>query len=139
MSILIVDDEKEILENLRRHFELEGIKVHIAGNGDEAIRIQREKLCPVVLTDIRMPGMSGSDLVLEIKKIHPTCIVFAMTGYGTLMGMVECLGNGAADYFFKPFEHTSEIVSQVKEALLRNQRWMKELKSLQIDKNQQNQ
>jgi len=128
MEILIVDDEEHILETLKSHLELDGIKVKTATSAEEAISLHWANLFPVILTDIRMSNMSGLDLIREVKVVHPTCIVFVMTGYASLMNMTECLEAGAADYYIKPFENLEMVIKSVKDAIARYERWMKDLR-----------
>ena len=127
MKLLIVDDEEEILKMLKRHLDLEGIEVHGFTSAQEALEDHRKHLYPVVLSDIRMPGMTGVELVREVKKIHPTCIVFIMTGYANLDSLVECLELGVLDYFHKPLEDLTFLTDSLKEAFQRQERWKRNL------------
>ncbi len=127
MDLMIVDDEEEILKMLERHFASEGIEVHKCVSAQDALEDHRSHLHPVVLTDIRMPGMSGMELIRELKKIHPTTIPFIMTGFANLDSLVECLEIGAVDYFHKPLDDLSFVTASLKEAFLRHERWKRDL------------
>lgn len=130
MSVLIVDDESEILKTLEGHFAIEGIEVTTTTSAKEALELQKKNLFPVVLSDIRMPGMDGVELTKKIKAIHATSIIFIMTGYASFGNLVQCLELGAVDYFKKPFEEIEFVISSVKQALERHARWRKDLKEI---------
>ncbi|MBU2552347.1 MAG: response regulator [Proteobacteria bacterium] len=123
MRLLIVDDEEEILHMLRRNFEMEGYEVTTTPSPREALELTREVLFNLVLTDIKMPGMSGVDLLVEIKRINPLANVIIMTGYSSMTHVVDCLGQGAIDYFVKPFNDLDLIIRAVDQARERIQRW----------------
>ncbi len=81
ISLLIVDDEPDIIDLFTDMCELEGIKVYSAVSGDEAIKVFTENPCDYILTDIVMPGgRDGLEVILEIKDVNPDVVVFAMTG-----------------------------------------------------------
>jgi DNA-binding NtrC family response regulator len=126
-EVLIVDDETEILETLKNHMAIEGISVDIATNVEDALKQHKDNPYRVVITDIRMPGMDGIDLIRALKKTHPTCIIYVMTGYASLLNLIECLECGATDYFIKPFQSSDIIVNAAKEGLTKQKRWMSEL------------
>lgn len=133
-QVLLVDDEAEILNLLKNRLLLDGISVETALSAEEAIEKNKDNLFPVVLTDIRMPGKSGVELIREIRKNQPTAIVYIMTGYASLSSMVECIGAGAVDYFMKPFDQVDEVAHTIKEAVQRHERWMSDLKGLKKGK-----
>lgn len=126
-SVLIVDDEVEILETLKRQFTLEGLPCEICSDPIKALKMHEEKLYPVILSDIRMKGLNGVELTRKAKNLNPTCQIFIMTGYASLMNMAECLGMGAYDYFKKPFHDLDLITTNVKIALERQHRWVTDL------------
>lgn len=127
-SILLVDDEPEILSMLTLYFELKkGITCDQSESAIEGLKKHETQLYPVILTDIRMPKMDGITFIREVKKVSPTCIVYVMTGYASLSGLVECLELGAADYFTKPFNNIDNIVNDLSSAVERHQRWKKDL------------
>lgn len=127
MKLLIVDDEKDILDVLQRNFQLVNIPCDVASSAENAISMHKNKLYNIVLTDIKMPGMNGTELVSELKRIQPATIVYMMTGFASLTSMVDCLGRGATDYFLKPFESLDELTLEIQLAQKRYQRWMKDL------------
>ena len=116
-SILVVDDEVGPRESLR--MILKPIyEVHTASNGQEALQfISREKIDLVTL-DLKMPGISGIDVLKEIKKLHSDIEVVIITGYGTLTNAVEAIRYGAVDFISKPF-NVAEIISIVSKTVER--------------------
>lgn len=127
MSVLIIDDEEKILELLKRRFEMDGIAVTTTTDPEEGLALHRQNLYPVILTDIRMPKMDGHEVIINAKKIHPTSILYVMTAYGSLSGLVQCIEEGASDYFTKPFADLDFVTSNVKDALARQSRWRVDL------------
>ena len=121
--IFIIDDEEEILESLRRRFELEGISVETSRNPRDALEQMKKNLYNVVITDIKMPEMDGIELLDSLKNINPLCNIIMMTGYSNMTFVVECLSSGAADYFTKPFEELDSLVKAVQQAVNRVERW----------------
>ena len=123
MKLLIVDDEEEILLMLRRNLELEGYETTVTTSPQEAVDLMKEGLFNLVLTDIKMPDMSGIELLREIKRINPLANVIMMTGYSSMSHVVECLGSGAVDYFVKPFTDLGIIIEALDQARNRISRW----------------
>src|SRR3990172_630655 len=101
-KILVVDDEPSILRLLEEALTQWGYRVKPAGSGDEALAAIRGDLFDAVLTDVRMPEMSGLDLLREIKRHDESIEVVMMTGYPTIVSAVEALKEGAYDYLSKP-------------------------------------
>jgi len=103
-KILVVDDEASIRETTQRFLVLAGYSVTTMAGGAEAIEACRQNPFALVLTDLKMPGMSGEELLHHIKEITPTTDVVIMTGYPTLESAILTLKAGAYDYLLKPFE-----------------------------------
>ena len=102
MKLLIVDDEIEICDFLKSFFEERDFDVVTALNGQAALE-QVEKFKPsVVLLDIKMPGISGIQVLEEIKKKHPRIKVIMVTAIETRDKIEECLRLGADNYITKP-------------------------------------
>ncbi len=116
-SILVVDDEIGPRESLR--MILKPIyEVHTATNGQEALEfINREKIDLVTL-DLKMPGISGIDVLREIKKLQDDIEVVIITGYGTLTNAIEAIRYGAVDFISKPF-NVAEIIAIVSKSVER--------------------
>jgi two-component system response regulator PilR (NtrC family) len=100
--VLVVDDEKSILMLLEEALTQWGYQVTAAGTGADALAALRTEVFDAALTDVRMPDMSGLDLLREIKKRDESIEVVIMTGYPTISSAVEALKEGAYDYLSKP-------------------------------------
>jgi DNA-binding NtrC family response regulator len=101
-KILVVDDEPSILKLLKEALTQWGYQVVCVGTGAEALEAVRTELFDAAITDIRMPEMSGLDLLREIKRHDESIEVVVMTGYPTIASAVEALKEGAYDYLSKP-------------------------------------
>jgi DNA-binding NtrC family response regulator len=101
-KILVVDDEPSILKLLKEALTQWGYQVGCVGTGAEALEAIRTELFDAAITDIRMPEMSGLDLLREIKRHDDSIEVVIMTGYPTIASAVEALKEGAYDYLSKP-------------------------------------
>src|SRR6266852_8967926 len=101
-KILVVDDEPSILKLLKEALTQWGYQVECVGTGAEALEAIRTGLYDAAITNIRMPEMSGLDLLREIKRQDESIEVIVMTGYPTITSAVEALKGGAYDYLSKP-------------------------------------
>lgn len=102
-KILIVDDEKIIRDGCNRILSKENIEVHLAENGEMGLEKIRDKAFDCLLLDLMMPGLSGMQVLDEIRKAHPELIVIVITGYATVENAVEAMKRGAYDFIAKPF------------------------------------
>ncbi|MFC1974931.1 response regulator [Chloroflexota bacterium] len=101
--ILIVDDEVDVLDLCRRILEAKGYQVKTAHNGYEAIDLARQESFDLLLTDIKMPGMTGLEIAQALKKSDPNVICVTMTGYSTMDMVLEALKLGIDEFILKPF------------------------------------
>jgi DNA-binding response OmpR family regulator len=101
-NILVVDDEGANRYSVKKTLQKVGYTVREAGSGEEALSIMAEQAFDVVLTDIRMPGLDGVELLRRIKDESPDIIVILMTAFASLGTAVEALRLGAHDYLIKP-------------------------------------
>ena len=115
-KILIVDDEKSILDLLSMVFKKEGYVIYTALSSQKALEILDEHDIDLVITDIRMPGMSGLDLLFHIKENYPDIPIIMITAYGSTREAVRALKAGALDYITKPFD-IDELKIVVRNAL----------------------
>lgn len=106
-SILVVDDEPEMRVAVAHALTHSGYSVATAANGDEALERVRSQAFRMVITDVKMPRMSGMEFLLEVRKIAPQVPVIMMTAYGTIGNAVEAMKRGACDYLIKPFSTES--------------------------------
>lgn len=133
-SILVVDDEKEIRNNLSRHFKYLGYSVEAAENGVEALNLLVEKRFDIIITDIIMPKMNGVDLLKEVRDRYPTIQTIVITGYITVENLMAALKYGADTCIFKPILDMKELERAVINAKKTIDHWRKkviELKGLE--------
>jgi two-component system response regulator AtoC len=116
LNILIVDDEPNIRRALQALFAPEGHTVFTAENGQRALEHAKSQPIDVLICDLIMPGMSGVEVLQQIKHLHPQCVAIILTAYGTIRSAVEATRCGAFDYLQKPFD-IDEIKLTVKRAL----------------------
>jgi DNA-binding NtrC family response regulator len=102
--ILVVDDERHQRDILKVILDSEGYDATTAGNGRQALRALREQPFDVVLTDLKMPDMSGIELLSELLQSQPGLCVILMTAHGTIDSAVDAMRKGAFDYLTKPLE-----------------------------------
>jgi len=114
-TVLIVDDEENIRVMLKAMLTKQGYDILVAENASEALQIVQRDLPDFILTDVRMPGLSGIDLVkiLTEKQLPSTIIV--MSAFGNVDQAIEAMRAGAYDYIMKPFK-TDEIILSLKKA-----------------------
>ncbi len=103
-SILVVDDEPHVVDILAKHLRIEGYAASTAENAREALEKIRQEEYSLLLSDIRMPGMSGLELLKEARAIAPDMAVVMVTAVLDREAAVEALKSGAYDYLVKPFD-----------------------------------
>ena len=104
MRILIVDDNEVFRLPLQRALEAAGFEVIAVPSAEDALDVLDGSTVDVLLTDQRLPGMDGVQLITRVKATHPAMGIIAMTAYGTIESAVEARRRGADDYLVKPFE-----------------------------------
>jgi DNA-binding NtrC family response regulator len=121
-KILIVDDEKNIRDGLAELFKMEGYEIETAADGDAAYsRLQKGDI-DLVLTDLRMPGITGEELLQRIKLETPGVPVIILTGHGTVKEAVQAMKDGAWDFLTKPIQDYDRLTLIVRRAL-DNRQW----------------
>jgi DNA-binding response OmpR family regulator len=113
MGVLVVDDDPKILKLAKCFLEREGMEVHCAANGDEAIRLVREKCVDMMITDHHMPGMQGIELAGKIRELYPDMPIFMITGDSSSETHSLATGAGILRVFPKPF-HFCEILNTIR-------------------------
>jgi len=116
--ILVVDDEPSMLEFLEIMLKKEGYDITCATGGGEAIELCRGNPYDMVITDIKMPKVTGLDVLHQVKEISPETIIILITAYATMETAVQAMKDGAYDYISKPFR-VDEIKKIIKNALER--------------------
>jgi two-component system, NtrC family, response regulator PilR len=115
-SILLVDDEPNIMEILEIVLRDEGMAVCKASSAQKALELLRKNDFDVVISDIRMPDMSGVDLLKEAKQIAPNAVFILITAYASTDTAIDALQHGAYDYLTKPFK-MEELLNIVRHSL----------------------
>src|ERR1051326_165058 len=114
-KILVVDDEPSVLLTVVAILQQEGYDVDAAANGQTAIEWIRSRQYDLVMTDLKMPGVDGLQVLEEVRKTAPNTVTLMMTGYGSVDTALEALQHGAYEYLLKPTE-----VPDLKAALRRS-------------------
>ncbi|QSQ24173.1 response regulator [Pyxidicoccus parkwayensis] len=125
-KLLVVDDEPQVAHALRRLFRREGFEVQVAFSGREALDRLKEFSPDAILTDFRMPGMTGSELLQRVKHSHPLALRLIISGYADFKSVVASVNDGEICRFIsKPWDD-EELVTYLK-ALLRQRETMAQL------------
>ncbi len=114
--VLLVEDDQTLLVALSNALTALGHEVTTAANGKEALEIFKQTPPDATITDIRMPEMSGLELLRNIRKVDPAATFLVITAYPTLEGMVEAIDIGVVDYLTKPFR-VAELEAGLNRAL----------------------
>ena len=115
-KILVVDDEKIVRESLFHWFQEEGYQIETAEDGETALRIFDKNKFDLLLVDMKMPGMSGLELLAKVKEIDKDTIVILITAFASVPTAIKALKDGAYDYVTKPVD-PDELEHLVKKAL----------------------
>lgn len=114
--VLIVDDEAVQRESLGGYLVKQGYDVVLAADGETALKILRETIVDVMITDFRMPGLDGLELLARAREFNPLLEVLIVTAYGSIADAVEAMRQGAAGYLTKPID-LDELEVQVQRAV----------------------
>jgi len=134
-KILVIDDERVVGESLRKTFKDEGYEIETAYSGQEGLRKARRETFDLMIVDLKMPDISGLDVIKRLKEEQPDTMLIMITGYSTVDSATEALKTGAFDYIPKPFtpDEISEVVQkalEAKERLAKEKREQEALRSL---------
>ena len=119
IRILVVDDETSQRELVSGYLKKQGFEVFSAANGEAALELFRQAPMELILTDQRMPGLSGLELLNAARAINPETQVIVMTAYGNVESAVEAMKAGAADYLTKPL-HLEELRQKIQRIVERH-------------------
>jgi len=115
-KILVVDDEQGLCAGIQEALQREGYLVEGSTDPATALKMARERLYNLVISDIKMPGLSGLDLLTQVRAQHRDTLFILMTAYGTVESAVEAMKQGAYDYLPKPLD-TKRLRAVVQKAL----------------------
>ncbi|MEK6706990.1 MAG: sigma-54 dependent transcriptional regulator [Bdellovibrionota bacterium] len=104
LKVLIIDDDEVTRKLLKEILDKEGYVICLASSGEEAIRLIKREVFPIILSDIRMLELDGMAVLRAVKKSGARSAVILMTGFGSMEGAVEAIRDGAFDYVSKPFK-----------------------------------
>ena len=104
IQILVVDDEQNIRDGSERVLKRVGYEVLKASTGSEALDLMAEQHIPIILLDLKMPGMDGMDVLKRIRQLDESILVIVITGFATVETAIEAMKLGAYDFIPKPFE-----------------------------------
>ena len=117
-TILLIEDNERMAEVLARHMEMEGHAVVLVADGEKGIEEFRRQKVDLVLTDLKLPGKSGLEVLQAVKDENPMVPVVVMTAYGTIESAVKAVKEGAFDFLQKPVDpdHLLIIIGKALEA-----------------------
>lgn len=133
MRILLIEDEKITRKTLTDFISKEGYEIESSGDGLEALAIFEKGKFDVVVTDLRLPGMNGLEILKNIKEQKPQCTVIIITAFATVETAIDALKLGAYDYLTKPFNPDRLIsmlnhIQQLNNVITENEKLKKKLK-----------
>ncbi len=103
-NILLIEDDRSTASALQNVLQAEGYAVTVARRGDEGLHQARQVGCDLVITDLKLPGLSGMDLIAQLHAAKPKLPIIMMTAHGTTETAIEAMKLGACEYLVKPFE-----------------------------------
>ncbi|MCP4593431.1 MAG: sigma-54-dependent Fis family transcriptional regulator [bacterium] len=115
-TVLLADDEDTLRTNLAQVLDEEGFDVIACPDGTEALRALRANSIDAVITDLRMPGVCGMDLIGHAQKLAPDAIIIVITAFGEVQTAVEAMKKGARDYICKPL-YFEELIYKLKQLI----------------------
>jgi len=115
-DVVVIDDEESICEGCRQTLETEGFRAAIARDGTEGLKLVEQSHPKVVLVDLKMPGISGMEVLAKISEFDPSIVTIVITGYGSIDSAVETMKIGASDFLTKPFA-PEKLIESVKQGI----------------------
>ncbi|MGQ9524105.1 MAG: response regulator, partial [Armatimonadota bacterium] len=131
-QVLVVDDELGMREGCRRVLAALGHHAEVAATGEEALELAKKQPFDLILLDMKLPGVSGMDLIGEFLKLDPDVVCIMITGYATIQTAVEATKRGVFEYLPKPFT-PDELAAMVNKGLERR-RWLLEARRLREER-----
>ncbi len=115
-KVLVVDDDMEMLELLHDYLQKVGFDTQVSASGNEALAKVEEEEYNVLVTDLKMPGISGIEILQKVGQLRPECSVILITAFGTIETAIEAMKLGAFDYITKPFK-MEEVMIAIEKAI----------------------
>jgi len=115
LKVLLVDDEEDLVSTLAERLVLRGFQVETATSGTDALRYVSEDSFSVLVLDVKMPGIDGLELMIEIKQKHPDLPVILFTGHGSVADARRGMEEGAFDYIMKPID-IDKLIEKIRSA-----------------------
>lgn len=126
--ILVLDDEPDIRREIKEYLSSPQVRVMEAATPSQAFRILSEQPIDIAVVDIRLPEMSGLDVLKEIRQKYPDTLVIIISGHGDMDSVIQALRQGAVDFFKKPFR-----LQEMEESIEKNRKWIFARKQLNKD------
>jgi PAS domain S-box-containing protein len=133
IQVLVVDDEQNIRDGSERILTRRGFQVLKASTGAEALDLLAEQIIPIVLLDLKMPGMDGMEVLMRIRQLDEPILVIVITGFATVETAIEAMKQGAYDFIPKPFEpeQLRIVVNRAAEKL----RLIRDARKMELERN----
>jgi YesN/AraC family two-component response regulator len=131
-TILIVDDQQKIIESLQKQLSRREYTVFIAISGEVALKILEKEAIDILLTDIRMPGMGGIELMKIAKKKYSDLQIIVITGQGNYELAIDAMAAGAINFLRKPTQMDADVIAAALEKGMEVVNYLKELKDKNI-------
>ncbi len=132
IKVLLVDDERDFVEPLSERLTARGFETGTAFGGEEALAKIRDDDWDVVVLDVLMPGMDGTETLREIKQVKPLIEVIMLTGHATVESAIEGMKLGAYDYLMKPTE-MQDLTEKIEKAHVRKQDQEERIRQAEIN------
>src|SRR2546422_11770078 len=121
-KILLIEDDASIVGGLKKELRVEGYEVTVAERGDNGLAQAKEQPFDVVITDLKIPGLSGLELVEQLHASKPKLPIILMTAFGTTETAIEATKLGAYEYLLKPFD-MAELLDLVAKSVASNRQF----------------
>lgn len=130
LSVLILDDETDFALELQEYLQLRDFEVYTAATPGDGFASLRRRPYDLMILDVRLPGMSGIEILKQVRKMYPAMEVIIISGHGDIDTVIEALREGAIDYLRKPFRHIDiQLAIERTEKYLRMYHQFKEMEN----------
>jgi DNA-binding NtrC family response regulator len=130
LTVLILDDETDFALELQEYLQLRDFDVYTAATPGDGFASMRRRPYDLLILDVRLPGMSGLEILKQVRKLYPSMEVIIISGHGDIDTVIEALREGAIDYLRKPFRHLDiQLAIERTEKYLRMYHQFKEMEN----------